>query len=48
MITAASDSRLEELGTLHEYKTCYEKLVPQLSEADDISKNPLFVVQVLV
>ncbi|KAK7843856.1 brassinosteroid-related acyltransferase 1 [Quercus suber] len=46
MITAVCDSKLEELGKLHEYKPCYEKPVPQLSDADDISKNPLVLVQI--
>ncbi|KAA8529841.1 hypothetical protein F0562_034390 [Nyssa sinensis] len=46
MIAAATDSKLEELGRLHEYKPCYEKLVPQLPEVEDISKNPLVVVQI--
>ncbi|XP_031263715.1 brassinosteroid-related acyltransferase 1-like [Pistacia vera] len=45
MVTALTKSRLEELGCLHEYKPCYEKLVPKLPEANDISENPLVVVQ---
>ncbi|CAK9174785.1 unnamed protein product [Ilex paraguariensis] len=46
MITAATNSKLEELGRLNEYKPCYEKLVSQLPKADDISKIPLVVVQI--
>ncbi|XP_034700098.1 brassinosteroid-related acyltransferase 1-like [Vitis riparia] len=46
MIIAATDSKLEELGRLHEYKACYENLVPQLLEAADVSVNPLVVVQI--
>ncbi|KAF5939376.1 hypothetical protein HYC85_023635 [Camellia sinensis] len=45
-ITAKTGSKLEELGRLCEYKPCYEKLVPQLPDAEDISKNPLVVVQI--
>lgn len=46
MTIAATDSKLEELGRLHEYKAYYEKLVPQLPEAADVSENPLVAVQV--
>lgn len=46
MITTVTDSKLDELGCLHEYKTCYETLVPKLPEVNDISENPLVVVQV--
>ncbi|KAL5760818.1 hypothetical protein ACOSQ2_019656 [Xanthoceras sorbifolium] len=45
-VTAVTDLKLEELGCLHEYKPCYEKLVPKLPEANDISENPLVVVQI--
>ncbi|KAL7163334.1 hypothetical protein ACSBR2_039432 [Camellia fascicularis] len=45
-ITAKTGLKLEELGRQCEYKPCYEKLVPQLPDAEDISKNPLVVVQV--
>ncbi|XP_027099162.1 brassinosteroid-related acyltransferase 1 [Coffea eugenioides] len=46
MVTAETDSTLDELGKLYEYKPSYEKLVPQLPHADGISKNPLVVVQI--
>ncbi|KAL5553308.1 hypothetical protein UlMin_040709 [Ulmus minor] len=46
VVTAETNSKLEELGKLHEYKLCYEKLVPQLPEAGNISDNPLVVVQI--
>lgn len=46
MITAVTQSKLEELGCLHEYKPCYEKLVPKLSQSSDVSENPLVLVQV--
>ncbi|KAF8398901.1 hypothetical protein HHK36_014765 [Tetracentron sinense] len=46
MITAVTDSKFEELGRLHEYKACYENLVPQIPAAADISENPLVVVQI--
>lgn len=46
LVTAATDSKLEELGALHEYKTCYENLVPKLGDAADVSENPVAVVQV--
>ncbi|KAF8407567.1 hypothetical protein HHK36_006701 [Tetracentron sinense] len=46
MITAVTDSKLEEFVRLHEYKACYENLVPQLPESADISENPLLVVQI--
>ncbi|XP_042482121.1 brassinosteroid-related acyltransferase 1-like [Macadamia integrifolia] len=45
-ISALTDSKLEALGKLHEYKPCYEKLVPQLPVVEDISENPLVVVQI--
>ncbi|XP_010271198.1 PREDICTED: brassinosteroid-related acyltransferase 1-like [Nelumbo nucifera] len=45
LITAATDFKLEKLGKLHEYKACYEKLVPKLPAEGDISENPLVVVQ---
>ena len=48
MIIAETDSKLQELGRLHKYKPCYEKLVPQLPEAGDVSENPVVVVQVLI
>ena len=48
LIMAETFSKLEELGKLHEYKTCYEKLVPQLPQnPENISDNPLVAVQVL-
>ncbi|KAI4357470.1 hypothetical protein L6164_001418 [Bauhinia variegata] len=46
MTTAVCDSKLEDLARLQEYKPCYEKLVPQIPEAHDISKAPLVVVQI--
>lgn len=46
VVTAETNSKLEELGELHQYKPCYEKLVPRLPVADNISDNPLLVVQV--
>ncbi|EOY01321.1 hypothetical protein QUC31_013850 [Theobroma cacao] len=46
LITAVTDSKLEELGRLHEYKSCYENLVPKCPEATDISENPIAVVQI--
>ncbi|KAJ4960659.1 hypothetical protein NE237_020569 [Protea cynaroides] len=44
--TAVTDSKFEDLGRLHEYKACYEELVPQLIASADISENPLVVVQI--
>lgn len=44
---AVTDSKLEDLGQLHEYKACYENLVPHLQEAKDVSDNPLVIAQVL-
>ena len=46
VITVETLSKLEELGELHEYKACYEKLVPHLPEGGIMSDNPLIVVQV--
>ncbi|KAF3432075.1 hypothetical protein FNV43_RR26814 [Rhamnella rubrinervis] len=47
VVTAMTNSKLEELGgELHQYKLCYEKLVPQLPVADNVSDNPLLVVQI--
>ena len=46
VITAETRSKLEELGELHEYKPCYETLVPNLPDSGSISNNPLVVVQV--
>lgn len=49
MAYAVCDSKLEDLGRLHEYKPFYDRLVLQLPQApddDDISRNPLLVVQV--
>ncbi|KAL3502107.1 hypothetical protein ACH5RR_036556 [Cinchona calisaya] len=47
MVIAGTNSKLEELGELYDYKACYEKLVPQLPpHADDMSKTPLVVVQI--
>ncbi|XVE74554.1 hypothetical protein DITRI_Ditri12bG0026300 [Diplodiscus trichospermus] len=46
LVTAVTDSKLEELGRLHEYKLCYENLVPKFPEAADISENPIAVVQI--
>ncbi|XVF02999.1 hypothetical protein REPUB_Repub04eG0222900 [Reevesia pubescens] len=46
LVTAVTDSKLEELGKLHEYKSCYENLVPKLPEATDVSENPIAVVQI--
>ncbi|PON46288.1 Transferase [Trema orientale] len=44
---AETFSKLEELGNLHEYKTCYEELVPQLPQnSENISHNPLVAVQI--
>ncbi|OMO60848.1 Transferase [Corchorus capsularis] len=46
-VSAVADSKLEELGRLHEYKTCYENLVPVLfPEASDVSENPIAVIQI--
>ncbi|OMP09875.1 Transferase [Corchorus olitorius] len=44
-VSAVADSKLEELGRLHEYKTCYENLVPVFPEASDVSENPIAVIQ---
>ncbi|TXG57103.1 hypothetical protein EZV62_018416 [Acer yangbiense] len=44
--SAVTGSKLEELACLHEYKPCYEKLVPKLPQANHISENPLVVVQI--
>lgn len=46
MITAVTDSKLEELGYLNEYKACYEKLVPLIPSSMAISENPIVVIQV--
>lgn len=48
VVTAVSDSTMENLGLLSEYKPCYEKLIPKLPEGNDISQNPLVLVQVLL
>ncbi|KAI9169578.1 hypothetical protein LWI28_014315 [Acer negundo] len=45
-VSAVTGSKLEELACLHEYKPCYEKLVPKLPQANHISENPLVVVQI--
>lgn len=47
VVTAETHTKLEELGELHQYKPCFEKLVPHLHVADNISDNPLIVVQVI-
>ncbi|KAK0574505.1 hypothetical protein LWI29_024700 [Acer saccharum] len=47
-VSAVTGSKLEELACLHEYKPCYEKLVPKLPQANHISENPLVVVQVWI
>ncbi|KAH7516235.1 hypothetical protein FEM48_Zijuj10G0113700 [Ziziphus jujuba var. spinosa] len=44
LVTAETPAKLEELGELRNYKPCYEKLVPQLPVAENISDNPLIVI----
>ncbi|KAE8716672.1 putative receptor protein kinase TMK1-like [Hibiscus syriacus] len=46
LVTAVTDSKLEELGRLHEYKACYENLVPKLPFTTDIAENPIAVAQI--
>ncbi|XP_062109820.1 brassinosteroid-related acyltransferase 1-like [Humulus lupulus] len=48
LVIADTFSKLEEFGNkLHEYKTCYEKLVPQLPQNPaHISDNPLVALQI--